>query len=143
MQTDIFLIERKSKHIINISNSDNDLINKIKSLKPIEKNDYIVYVHNGLHLIVHEKTKEKECFKVENIKTTINDNLLYMTSKLIQTTVNTFPIINSYDDIIKRSITLYQNNISLIKDNNDIYYLRIKNDDNIAIQMINNFLDAK
>lgn len=148
IQTDIFTVNRKSEHIIDIENNS-DLITKLLKLKPIEKNDYTIYIHNGLYLIVHDKTKDKECFKIQNIKTSINDNLLFMTSKITKLEIDSFPIINKYDDIIKRTVTLYQNNISLIKDTNyndkikEIYYLRIKNDTEISIQLTNNFLDAK
>ena len=112
------------------------------------------YMVNSAACVENSKEKvrvkyDKECFKIQNIKTSINDNLLFMTSKITKLEIDSFPIINKYDDIIMRTVTLYHNNISLIKDTNyndkikEIYYLRIKNDTEISIQLTNNFLDAK
>lgn len=146
MQTDIFTVDRKSEHIFNIVNSDDsDLIKKVthSKSKPKQKNEYIIYIHNNLYLIIDQKTKSKFCERIENISVTLdNNNIAYVTSKITKMPLESFPIIDQYDSVIKRTIVVYDNGISLIKDNDDnkkvTSFLRIPNDSNIAIQIIEN-----
>ncbi len=140
MQTDIYFIKRKSEHIFNIIENE-EAINKIKSLKPLEKNEYIIYVHGNLHLIIDDKTKEKVCMKIDKVSTSINDDLIFITGKTLELPIETFPLINSYDNIFRQTVTLYNNNIYLVKDNKCCYF-RIKNNSSVSIQMISNFLNS-
>lgn len=142
MYTDIFVIDRKSEHICDII-SNNDIIKKIKTLKPKQRNDYTIYVHHNLYLIIDLKTKMKTCERIENIHTTItDDNIMYTTSKITKLSLESFPIINTYDAIFNRTVVIYENNVLLIQDDdgktkNKTSFLRIENDTSVAIQAIN------
>lgn len=142
MYTDIFVIDRKSDHICDII-SNNDIIKKLKASKPKQRNDYIIYVHHNLHLIIDSKTKMKTCERIENTHTTItDDNIMYTTSKITKLPLESFPIINNYDAIFNRTVVVYESNVLLIQDDdgktkNKISFLRSENDTNIAMQLIN------
>ncbi|ARF09782.1 hypothetical protein Indivirus_3_31 [Indivirus ILV1] len=142
MQTDIYIVDKISKSgspIFNIIN-ENSIINKVKSFKPKYKNEYTIYVHNNLYLIIDIKSKIRTCKKIENIETALSDNILYTTSKITNLSLDSFPIINNYDDSFNRVIVTYDNNISLVNDiiNNKkiISFLRIENNIDSSIQII-------
>ena len=142
MQTDIFIVDRKSEHLFDIQ-SNNILIKKLKTLKPKQKYEYIIYVHNNLHLIINIKNQNKKCEKVEVVSTSIgtlnNNNIMYITSKITNVSLEYFPIINSYDKIINRVVTVYDGNLCLVQDTNQkdkISFIRVENDINVAQQLL-------
>jgi len=149
MQTDIFIVDRKSEHLFDIQSS-NTLIKKLKTLKPKQKYEYIIYVHNNLHLIVNIKNKNKTCEKVEVVSTSIgtlnNNNIMYITSKITNVPLEYFPIINSYNKIINRVVTVYDGNLCLVQESQEtdksnkskeiISFIRVENDINVAQQLV-------
>ena len=137
MQTDIFYINQKSEHIFTVMNSDPKIKN-LKKFKPRQKNEFTVYVFNNLYLIINNKNKSKICERIENVDTVVNDDYMFIESTVTKMPQESFPIINLYDNIIKRTITIYENNICLVEDTDKdgtISFLRVENDINITNQL--------
>lgn len=133
MQTDIFYVSRKSDHILTVLDADPKIKN-LKKLKPKQKNEFTIYVFNNLNLIVNNKNKSRVCLKIENIESVVCNDYIFQVSKVIRMPLESFPIINSYDNIINRTITTYENNMCLI-DEGDVLYMRVDNDIGITSQL--------
>ena len=139
--TDIFFVNPKSNNCI--YDIVNPKINKLTSFKVKQKYEYVVYVYKNLNLIINTKNNSRTCERIESNEFIINGNMMFVNLKVIGLPLESFPLINKYHDVIKRTVTLYENNISLIQDcsnESTISFIRIENDIKNANKLIQNFL---
>ena len=135
--TDIFFVNNNSSHIYSICAFQTN--EKLNSLKVKQKYEQTVYVYKNLHLIIDNKSNDKICQRVESNEHLINNNMMFILSKITTMPLISFPMINKYHDTINRIVTVYENNICLIQENG-ISFIRIENDINNANKIIKSFL---
>ena len=140
--TDIFFFNPKKSSDNNFTlEYDNSLHNLYNFGKVKRKEEYVVYIYKNMHLTIElSKNNNKICEKIETTDYIIEGNKLFVCSKTIGVPIDSFPLIDKYHTVIKRTLTIHDNNILLIEDitnGKNVSFLRVENDINTANKLIN------
>lgn len=141
--TDIYLIEKKTNEIFNVKNCLN--LKKINSnFKKIDSITRKILVHGNLNLIL-EKEK-KNCEIIENTNHKVINNIFLNNGNTKNISVDLFPFISKYDNILLQKIIIYFDNKhqiqfqiieeTQINSNKNTIFVRIEN-----ISLDHNFIN--
>lgn len=132
--TDIFLIKTKTDNIIQTQSIDETIFSK--SFKKTSVINQKIYIQKNLYLNIdtNKKTRKYEC--IEYADSEIINELLCVKFNIKEIPHYFFPLINKYDDIIIRTINVYNNNIHIITDKYEksqevLTFIKLYNNDNI------------
>ena len=141
---DIYLFDQ-SKSNSNVYTIDQKIINNLKTIKLITKEEYNVYIYKNMHLYIDELTKSKSCYNIESNKYVIDNNKILINVVIVNIPSDSFPLIMNYHGTFKRTIMKYDQNIDLIHDNINgqiIPFIRIKNDKQNIDKLVNQILSC-